>query len=211
MQSLSPSSQHLCICLGCQTASSIATVDAVKYSRTSAQDAFLRLLSRWYALGYRDTRRERACLLVVRSHRLLLHVLSPLTNHVIATKHSAAPQNTSSPLTDFNHTCAPTPPFNPTTSTTMSDILGEKASSDVSSDATTQSQQFQDQLEAILRKLKSDASSITADEARVLSENVTTSDERAVRIISAVEYLAIANKVCIIRDLATIRLLTVRC
>lgn len=93
----------------------------------------------------------------------------------------------------------------------MSDILSEKASFDVSSDATTQSQQFQDQLEAILRKLKSDASSITADEARLLSENVTTSDERAVRIISAVEYLAIANKVCITRDLATIRLLTVRC
>ncbi|KNG46624.1 hypothetical protein DDE82_002162 [Stemphylium lycopersici] len=145
------------------------------YEGKSAQGTFLKLLSQWSAPEYRDTQRERACLLVVRSHRLLLHVLLPLTDNVIATKHSAAPQNTSSPLTDFNHTCPPTTLFSPTTSPIMSDILSEKASFDVSSDATTQSQQFQDQLEAILRKLKSDASSITADEARLLSENVTTS------------------------------------
>lgn len=94
---------------------------------------------------------------------------------------------------------------------TMSEILSEKTSSDISNAATTQSNQLEVQLAAILTKLRTDASTITAEEARVLSENVTASDERAVRIISAVEYLAIANKVCTIRDLNKLRLLTVRC
>ncbi|KAH6879251.1 hypothetical protein BKA58DRAFT_399212 [Alternaria rosae] len=76
----------------------------------------------------------------------------------------------------------------------MSDILSEKVSSSASSDATTLSQRFQDQLEAILKKLRSDPSTITAEEARILSENVAIRDDRAVRIISAVESLAIANK-----------------
>lgn len=93
----------------------------------------------------------------------------------------------------------------------MSEILSEKTSSDISNAATTQSNQLEVQLAAILTKLRTDASTITAEEARVLSENVTASDERAVRIISAVEYLAIANKVCTIRDLNKLRLLTVRC
>jgi hypothetical protein len=93
----------------------------------------------------------------------------------------------------------------------MSDVLSEKMSSDAGSDVTTLSQRFQDQLEAILRKLRTDPSSITAEEARILSENVTTRDDRAVRIISAVESLAIANKVCIIRNPNMLRLLTVPC
>ncbi|RYN56751.1 hypothetical protein AA0118_g3879 [Alternaria tenuissima] len=76
----------------------------------------------------------------------------------------------------------------------MSDILSEKTTSDVSSDATTSSQRFQDQLESVLKKLKTDPGSITADEARILTENVAKPDDRAVRIISAVESLAIANK-----------------
>ncbi|EMD63302.1 hypothetical protein COCSADRAFT_93075 [Bipolaris sorokiniana ND90Pr] len=67
-------------------------------------------------------------------------------------------------------------------------------SSDTSSLATSHSSQFQDQLEVILDRLKTDPSSITADDARLLSENFNTHNERAVRIISAVEYLAIANK-----------------
>ncbi|KAI4631947.1 uncharacterized protein J4E87_002654 [Alternaria ethzedia] len=61
----------------------------------------------------------------------------------------------------------------------MSDILSEKVSSDASSDATTLSQRFQDQLEAILKKLRKDPSTITAEEARILSENVATRDDRA--------------------------------
>ncbi|KAI4647835.1 hypothetical protein J4E93_004246 [Alternaria ventricosa] len=61
----------------------------------------------------------------------------------------------------------------------MSDILSEKVSSDASSDATTLSQRFQDQLEAILKKLRKDPSTITAEEARILSENVPTRDDRA--------------------------------
>lgn len=93
----------------------------------------------------------------------------------------------------------------------MSDILSEKTTSDVSSDATTSSQRFQDQLESVLKKLKTDPGSITADEVRILTENVAKPDDRAVRIISAVESLAIANKVCNIRDPATIRLLIVPC
>jgi hypothetical protein len=93
----------------------------------------------------------------------------------------------------------------------MSDTLSEKVSSDVSSDATSLSQQFQDQLESILRKLKTDPSSITAEEARTLSENVAICDDRAVRIISAVESLAIANKVCIVRHSVTLRLPMVPC
>jgi hypothetical protein len=101
--------------------------------------------------------------------------------------------------------------YNPTLSATMSDVLSEKVSSDAGSDVTTLSQRFQDQLEAILRKLRTDPSSITAEEARILSENVTTRDDRAVRIISAVESLAIANKVCIIRNPNTLRLFTVPC
>ncbi|KAI5376149.1 hypothetical protein J4E82_005144 [Alternaria postmessia] len=76
----------------------------------------------------------------------------------------------------------------------MSDILSEKTTSDVSSDATTSSQRFQDQLESVLKKLKTDRGSITAEEARILTENVAKPDDRAVRIISAVESLAIANK-----------------
>ncbi|CAN9195027.1 unnamed protein product [Alternaria alternata] len=76
----------------------------------------------------------------------------------------------------------------------MSDILSEKTTSDVSSDATTSSQRFQDQLESVLKKLKTDPGSITAEEARILTENVAEPDDRAVRIISAVESLAIANK-----------------
>ncbi|EUC47604.1 hypothetical protein COCMIDRAFT_89572 [Bipolaris oryzae ATCC 44560] len=67
-------------------------------------------------------------------------------------------------------------------------------SSDVSSLATSQSSQFLDQLEVILDKLKTDPLSITADDARLLSGNFAPPDEKAVRIISAVEYLAIANK-----------------
>jgi len=93
----------------------------------------------------------------------------------------------------------------------MSDILSEKTTSDVSSDATTSSQRFQDQLESVLKKLKTDPGSITADEARILTENVAKPDDRAVRIISAVESLAIANKVCNIRDPVTTRLLIVPC
>ncbi|KAB2106673.1 hypothetical protein AG0111_0g4886 [Alternaria gaisen] len=76
----------------------------------------------------------------------------------------------------------------------MSDILSEKTTSDVISDVTTSSQRFQDQLESVLKKLKTDPGSITADEARILTENVAKPDDRAVRIISAVESLAIANK-----------------
>lgn len=81
----------------------------------------------------------------------------------------------------------------------------------MSSLATSQPSQFQDQLEAILDKLKTDPSSITADDARLLSDNFTTRDERAVRIIFAVEYLAIANKVCTIRNLVTLKLIAARC
>ncbi|KAJ5059723.1 hypothetical protein PSV09DRAFT_2373231 [Bipolaris maydis] len=44
----------------------------------------------------------------------------------------------------------------------------------MSSLATSQPSQFQDQLEAILDKLKTDPSSITADDARLLSDNFTT-------------------------------------
>ncbi|KAI4907551.1 hypothetical protein J4E90_009580 [Alternaria incomplexa] len=62
----------------------------------------------------------------------------------------------------------------------MSDILSEKVSSDASSDATTLSQRFQDQLEAILKKLRKDPSTITAEEARILSENVATQLQKAV-------------------------------
>ncbi|KAG9188777.1 hypothetical protein G6011_07482 [Alternaria panax] len=61
----------------------------------------------------------------------------------------------------------------------MSDILSEKTTSDASSDATSLSQRFQDQLESILRKLKTNPSGITADEARILTENVVTRDDRA--------------------------------
>ncbi|KAL1794684.1 hypothetical protein ACET3X_006500 [Alternaria dauci] len=61
----------------------------------------------------------------------------------------------------------------------MSDILSEKTTSDVSTDATTASQRFQDQLESVLKKLKSDPCSITADEARILTENVAIRDGRA--------------------------------
>lgn len=93
----------------------------------------------------------------------------------------------------------------------MSAILSEKTSSDMNSHTTSQSLQLQGQLEAILVKLKTDPASVTTEEAHLLSENVTASDERAVRIISAVEYLAIANKVCTTRDLVILRLLTVPC
>lgn len=93
----------------------------------------------------------------------------------------------------------------------MSDILSEKVSFSASSDTTTLSQRFQDQLEAILKKLRSDPSTITAEEARILSENVAIRDDRAVRIISAVESLAIANKVWIRRDPVKLRLLIVPC
>ncbi|CAN9320901.1 hypothetical protein B0T12DRAFT_515912 [Alternaria alternata] len=61
----------------------------------------------------------------------------------------------------------------------MSGILSEKTASDVSSDATTSSQRFQDQLESVLKKLKTDPGSITADEARILTENVAKPDDRA--------------------------------
>ncbi|XP_014558407.1 hypothetical protein COCVIDRAFT_36160 [Bipolaris victoriae FI3] len=66
--------------------------------------------------------------------------------------------------------------------------------SDTSSLASSQSSQFKNLLEAMLEKLKTDPSSVTVDDARLLFDNFTASDERAVRIISAVEYLAIANK-----------------
>lgn len=93
----------------------------------------------------------------------------------------------------------------------MSEFLSKKMSSDTSSLATSHSSQFQDQLEVILDRLKTDPSSITADDARLLSENFNTHNERAVRIISAVEYLAIANKVCTTRNPATLRIITARC
>lgn len=93
----------------------------------------------------------------------------------------------------------------------MSASLSEKTSSDTSSRATGRSCKLQGQLEAILAKLKIDPGSITAEEAHLLSENITASDERAVRIITAAQYLAIAKKVCTTRDLAFLRLLTVPC
>ncbi|USP77194.1 uncharacterized protein yc1106_04468 [Curvularia clavata] len=76
----------------------------------------------------------------------------------------------------------------------MSASLSEKTSSNMSSSATSRLRQLQGQLEAILAKLKTEPGSITAEEAQLLSESVTAKDERAVRIITAVEYLAIANK-----------------
>jgi hypothetical protein len=94
----------------------------------------------------------------------------------------------------------------------MSDISSEKPFSVSSStmDASSE-QQFQDQLKLILDKLNSDPSTITSEEAHILSDNVTLHDERSVRIISAIECIAIANEVCIIRLPATNRLLAVPC
>lgn len=93
----------------------------------------------------------------------------------------------------------------------MSEHLSEKMFADTSSLASSQSSQFKNLLEAMLEKLKTDPSSVTVDDARLLFDNFTASDERAVRIISAVEYLAIANKVCIIRNLVMLRLITASC
>ena len=68
-----------------------------------------------------------------------------------------------------------------------------------------------DKVKAIMGKMNNKPISLTAEEARFLSEHSTAHDERAVRTISAIENLAIANKMCTTRDLATLRLLTVRC
>lgn len=68
----------------------------------------------------------------------------------------------------------------------MSELLGEKTPPKTGSDVTSQSSTLWGQLEAIFAKLRTDPSSITAEEARFLSENVTASDERAVRIIPVV-------------------------
>jgi uncharacterized protein YpuA (DUF1002 family) len=106
----------------------------------------------------------------------------------------------------------------------MSDISSEKplsisaSSIDVSSGQASEDQLkkiveklSEDQLKLILEKLNNDSSTLTAEEARIVSENVTHADERSVRIISAIEYLAIANEVCIIRLPAADRSLTVPC
>ncbi|KAF1836679.1 hypothetical protein BDW02DRAFT_577753 [Decorospora gaudefroyi] len=77
----------------------------------------------------------------------------------------------------------------------MSDTFSEKAFSDVPSKVSSDPERyFQDQLKAILEKLKTEPGTITTEEARTLADNVAVRDDRAVRIISAVEFLAIANK-----------------
>ena len=96
----------------------------------------------------------------------------------------------------------------------MSDINSEKPSSSSSTKFSTETSpegRFQDQLALCLQKLKLDPGSITTEEARLLSENVAEGDERSVRIISAIESLAIANEVCTIRDSATFRLIGMPC
>jgi hypothetical protein len=106
----------------------------------------------------------------------------------------------------------------------MTDISSERpltiseSSMDASSEQTSEDQlkllvekMSEDQLKLILEKLNNDPSTLTTEEARIASENVTHDDERSVRIISAIEYLAIANEVCIIRLPAADESLTVPC
>lgn len=50
-------------------------------------------------------------------------------------------------------------------------------------------------LDSILRKLKTDPSTITTEDARRLSENVVAKDEQTAKIVSAVEAFAAASEV----------------
>lgn len=71
----------------------------------------------------------------------------------------------------------------------MSEVSNEMRSRGVSRD-----QQFREQMEQILVKLRNNPGDITTEDARRLSENYDARDDKSARIISAVEAFAVANE-----------------